>query len=347
MRECYSCNKNSDLKNIINIDLKLCNEIKLNNKIRIMYCNKCNNYFNDSGNTQDEYDNYYKFFANYKDEISTGVDKNTKCAEYLLNNLNNMDIKNILNYGCGDKIISNYLEEKYNVDNYDIGMEENKKKYDCLIISHVFEHIYDLEGFINKIIINLNEDGIIYIEVPNAEYYAEITDLCPLQEINLEHINFFSKYSLSKLMINNNFIPLKICDDYFNILDKKYYIIRGLFKLNRNNKSFENYINNSIDKLNKINISNLKNLYIYGCGQLLFKLLNNNINNCEIINIIDDNPSYLNKKIDNIEIINYEILKDKIKDNDNILISTILNIKKIKDKLILLNKNINIIEIVI
>ena len=345
MRNCYSCNSNNNLKEIFNINLKICNDIKLNNKIKILYCNNCYNYFNDSGNNQEDYNNYYKTFLNYKNEIFSGIDKNKKCAEYLLEKLKYKNIKNILNYGCGDKIISNLLNKVYEIDNYDIGMEENKLKYDCLIVSHVFEHIYNLNEFIDKLLNNLNDEGIIYIEVPNAEYYEEIKDLCPLQEINLEHINFFSKLSLSKLMINNNFIPLSIEDDYFDINNWKYYVIRGIFKKNKNNKSFENYITNGINKFDNIKIENYKNLYLYGCGQFLFKLLESNIKNCEIINIVDDNPSYLYKKIDNIEIINYKILNDKIKDNDSILITSLMANDIIKNKLLEFNKIINIIEL--
>ena len=343
MRKCYSCNSESNLNKILNINLSLIDDIKINNEIIVMYCNKCNNYFNGSENLQEYYDAYYKSYFKYSDE-SIKSDKNIKCVDYLLNNLKNLNINSILNYGSGDNIISNILSKSYKTDNYDIYMEDNINKYDFIILSHVLEHIYDLNNFFIKIINNLNEDGYIYIEIPNAEYYYEMKDFCPLQEINLEHINFFSKYSLSKLMINHNFIPINIVDDYFNLLNRKYYVIRGIFKLNNNNKSFENYIKYGLEKLNKINFKNLENLYIYGCGEFLYKILNKIIN-CKILNIVDDNETYLNKKINNIEIINFEILKKKVNDNDNILISTILNSNKIKEKLKILNKKINLIEI--
>jgi len=96
-------------------------------------------------------------------------------------------------------LISEYLKKQnFNVDLYDIGMEENEKKFDCIILSHVLEHIYDLNNFVINLDKNLNNNGLIYIEVPNAEFYDKFD---PLQEINIEHINFFSKLALSNKSI--------------------------------------------------------------------------------------------------------------------------------------------------
>jgi len=67
--------------------------------------------------------------------------------------------------------------------------------------------------------------------------------------------------------------------------------------------------------------------------------------NCDIINIVDDNPLFKNKKINNIEIINYEMLQEKINDNDNIIITAVIHENKIKEKLKNINKKINIIPL--
>ena len=67
--------------------------------------------------------------------------------------------------------------------------------------------------------------------------------------------------------------------------------------------------------------------------------------NCNIINIVDDNPLFKNKKINNIEVINYEILQERINDGDNIIITAIIHEDKIKEKLKNINKKINIIPL--
>ena len=219
------------------------------------------------------------------------------------------------------------------------------KKYNCIILSHVLEHIYDINTFINSLEPLLIEDnGSIYIEVPNAEFYSLFNNICPLQEINLEHINFFSKYALNKLMMNHGYYSSVLIDDFFNINSEKYYVIRGLFVKKYNNLSFEKYINNGLSILKSFNfdkINKIDNIYLYGCGQLLFKVLDYIDTN--IINIIDDNPSYLGKIINNINIIDYNIFKEKVNENDTVIITSIISNEKIKNKINLINKNINII----
>ena len=350
MRNCPCCNKNNNfLDNVISINLSLINSIKLNKQLRVYSCSDCHFYFSDSNNTQDDYNNYYKSFNRYnKIANNPSDDKNEKCVQFLCNNLDH-SINNILDYGSGNGILSNLLSNKFVVDQFDIGMDENNKKYDCLILSHVLEHIYDLDNFIDNISKNINDNGVLYIEIPNAEFYSDMISLCPLQEINIEHINFFSKYALNKLMIKHNFYAINLSDDYFTFKKTyKYFIIRGLFKKNINNKSMIKYIENGSTEINNYNYHNLskyKNIYVYGCGEFLFKILHNIISIVNVINIIDDNPCYLDTKINNIDIINFELLKNVIKDDDAILLTSHIYNDSIKTQLQTLSKKINIIEI--
>jgi hypothetical protein len=343
-RPCYCCNM-SDFNKIIDLNLTLIDSIKLNNKLSIKYCRSCYFYYTESNNTQFEYNNYYQNYNKYNIQYSNAsIDKDDKCVAYLLYNFKNIDfIKSILDYGCGDGLISQKLKNKYQVDTYDIGMEITNKKYDCITICHVLEHIYDLDVFIKNIINNLSENGIVYIEVPNAEYYNEFQSFGPLQEINLEHINFFTKYALSKIMVKHNFIPLKVEDDHFTINNTKYYVIRGLFQFKINNNSFENYIKNGMDIIENIKFSEENcDIFVYGCGQYLFKIFNKIKEKFNIINIIDDNPNYLHQTINNIKIINFDEFKLKVgNDKCNILIATqnysiriIEKLKQINHKLI-------------
>jgi hypothetical protein len=370
MRNCPIClNLLENIIHIIDIQLCLVNDINLNDKLNIKLCKDCNFYFTDSNNTQEDYNNYYLNFNNYLEQ-NYCLDKDIKCEEFINKNIDKNEVKTIIDYGSGNGILADLLQKNFIVEKFDIGMKLNNKKYDLLILSHVLEHIYDLAGFINKISENINDNGLLYIEVPNADFYEEFINICPLQEINIEHINFFSKYSLNNLLIKNNFYCVNLQDDYFILKDSKYFVIRGIFKKviniieikhstdfifkeksynsNGNLSSFEKYINHGLIYIDKYNFSYLKkyeNIYIYGCGQLLFKIFNRIQNNCIIINIIDDNPCYFNKKINDINIINYDIFKELCKDGDNILLTTVIHDLIIKDKLLLINKKLNIINI--
>ena len=350
MRICSCCNSKNEIL-VDNINLSMVNDIKLNNKLNIYYCPDCNFYYSDSGNTQEDYNGYYKEFNNYKNGAIYS-DKDERCHSYLKDKLkiHNQNVRTIIDYGSGNGKLKDLLSvsDVYEVEEYDIGMEQPNKKYDCLILSHVLEHIYDINKFIETISLNINHNGLLYIEIPNAEYYDKITDLCPLQEINIEHINFFSKYALNKLLIKHNYQAVSLIDDYFMIKDYKYYVIRGIFSKNNQNTSFKNYLCNGMEQISKYRLKNLnkyKNIYVYGCGQFLFKIFDKICNNTNITNVIDDNPCYLNKKISNVNVINYEMYSEMSNDGDVILLTSLIHDQTLKSKLQKINKKILILSV--
>ncbi len=101
--------------------------------------------------------------------------------------------KNILDYGCGSGelaiALSYYYKNKniFTADVYDIDKkfipkikkhyllqkkELKNKKFDIIIMRHVFEHIFNLNEFINQIKKNLkNKNSNLIIEVPNLESF--------------------------------------------------------------------------------------------------------------------------------------------------------------------------------
>ena len=345
MRICNCCDNYDNIIKMYDIEFSFLDDFVLNNKLTIYKCTNCNYYYSDSNNNQIDYNNYYKDYNRHAD-TEYHNDRINRTFLYLKKNLNS-DIKSIIDYGSGGGLLTKLLSDKFNVDTYEIGNPIILKKYDCLILSHVLEHIYDINNFIINIKNNINDSKYIYIEVPNAEYfeYYEESKTYGLSEIHHEHINFFSKKALIKLMIKHNFIPVNIIDDYFLFNDYKYYVIKGIFKLSYDNNSFDNYIKNDLKKIENVYIPKLENVYIYGCGYLTYKMFNKISSNCNIINIVDDNPLFKNKKINNIEVINYEILQERINDGDNIIITAIIHEDKIKEKLKNINKKINIIPL--
>lgn len=63
--------------------------------------------------------------------------------------------------------------------------------FDCIILTHVLEHIYDLSAAIANLSSKLNENGILYIEVPDASRYSDLY-FVPYYYIDCEHINHFN-----------------------------------------------------------------------------------------------------------------------------------------------------------
>lgn len=100
-------------------------------------------------------------------------------------------------------------------------------EYDLIILSHVLEHVLDPQSFIKEL--PLKENGLLYIEVPDAARYLTHAQTSH-GYINFEHINHFTYGSL--------YLTLKECG-YFDYhlsmsvnklsADWLYPVLRGMW----------------------------------------------------------------------------------------------------------------------
>jgi len=79
------------------------------------------------------------------------------------------------------------------------------KDYDCIAMWSVLEHIYDVNGMLKILRGMLKKGGLLFILVPNVESLATnlMREMSPT--FNWKHLSHFSRKSLEKLMLNNNF----------------------------------------------------------------------------------------------------------------------------------------------
>jgi len=81
-----------------------------------------------------------------------------------------------------------------------------RKSFDVITTTHVLEHVYDIKSFLNEIKTNLKDDGLLYIKVPNNNFFEY--KLFKNYAYNLEvprHLSFFTKKSLKNVLENNGF----------------------------------------------------------------------------------------------------------------------------------------------
>ena len=76
---------------------------------------------------------------------------------------------------------------------------------DCVVLSHVLEHVQDVRGALQGMRASLRRGGVIYVEVPDATRYAEFPT-APFQDFNTEHINHFSPASLRNALEATGFV---------------------------------------------------------------------------------------------------------------------------------------------
>jgi SAM-dependent methyltransferase len=77
--------------------------------------------------------------------------------------------------------------------------------FDCIILSHVMEHVLDVAGAMTTLRPLLRPNGRVYIEVPDATRYADHI-YAPYQDFNTEHINHFSPVTLDNAMSARGFV---------------------------------------------------------------------------------------------------------------------------------------------
>lgn len=75
---------------------------------------------------------------------------------------------------------------------------------DCVILSHVLEHVRDVRSAIALLRGVVRDHGVVYVEVPDATRYHECL-VAPFQDFNVEHINHFSPTSLENALRRGGF----------------------------------------------------------------------------------------------------------------------------------------------
>ena len=288
----------------------------------LVQCKDCSFIFADTKVTQAELDNYYSNLSKYESkEISTGggyndYDRNRliDTAKYisckfedkaiaiadvgcaiggLLEQLRNEGFNNItgidpsiscVNITKNEKGINCLHASLFNLD-------ETFGKFDVVILSHVWEHILDLEAALKSIEKILKPNGCIYVECPNAMNYKNLIH-APYQEFNTEHINHFSTSSFYNFfgsrgydLIDTGIRIMKIANN--NDYDAVYSLFRKNFDGIKSDIVFDSEILPSIkeyikesDRTYKQIIEQIRsvaklneNIAFIGIGQFAFKLL--------------------------------------------------------------------------
>jgi SAM-dependent methyltransferase len=87
------------------------------------------------------------------------------------------------------------------------------RRFDLIVMSHVFEHLLDPGRILNLIRTSLAPSGVLYIEIPNipVESLLRYPDHMWVPRADNPHITFFSMRTLRKLLESAGF-ELQFCD---------------------------------------------------------------------------------------------------------------------------------------
>jgi SAM-dependent methyltransferase len=173
-------------------------------------------------------------------------------------------------------------------------------KFDFIIFSHTLEHIFDTFSALENVKRMLKPNGIIYIEVPDASKYCDV-DFSPYFFLTYEHVVHYTYEILPKIAGCFGFDLIQ--SEQF-LKAASYYVLYGLFKnggqyqpvhYNDTTKlAIQQYLecckNNLKIYIEKLEISQEK-LILWGIGASTALLLTETFNKCNVIKLVDYNPS--------------------------------------------------------
>lgn len=278
----------------------------------------CGMVYADSGEGQGWYDEYYMRYNKYGDVGGESIPDDSRrhiaivelVEEYI--GIAGTAAK-VLDYGCANgKLIECFRSFGFqNVSGYEVG-DRISGNYDCITLSHVLEHVYDVGGFMKGLIERLS--GILYVEVPDASGYNPEYGL---QDFNVEHVNHFTRSTLAGLCGRFGLYPVEMGEKVFKVGDgNPLKAIWGIFQKD-NGFDVEKYIQESRRVLEAMDLEKLGPVVVWGAGQLALKILPR----LKVVALTDSNPS-----IQGTEIAGHKVVPpSEIPADAPILVASILN----------------------
>lgn len=359
VRSCCVCGE-KNVEVLQYFKMKLLDSFDLPPSYDIVICNRCNFIYADTTATQDDYDRFYASHNIYEGEASYSDKMKYKSIVKKINErIPGYPKKKILEIGFANgEVLKGLLEENkliykeslYGLDtsascvsnlsksgiNCEVGSLLNhniKQRFDIIIMSHVLEHILDVDKAMNNIKDLLKVGGEVYIEVPNVMKYME-NNATPFSYFDHEHINHFGSYSLKKLMERHN---LKVIEEG----EKEWEIGRGrkypacwiLARLVEEPKRYiKEYISKclfkkypEVDFLSK----SKEPIIVWGVGSFTERLFGmHGLSECNIKMYVDDSPSKIGS------LFNGSVIEspESIKSNEKILILSVYYSEQIRKK---------------
>ena len=195
--------------------------------------------------------------------------------------------------------------------------DKKKIKFDLVVHSHTFEHLYDPVRFLSAIKFILRENGKHIFTMPNMRSMVKRSYA---NSMNFEHPFFFDEKLVEALLHNNN----------FQIIKKKYYkrdhsimyvtkaskflIFTKYLQYKNNLKIFMTMFRlwkKDIIKINKL-ISGSDKIFIFGAHIFSQLIIFNGLNKKNIFGILDNDKKKINNYLygTKYKIFSPDILKD-------------------------------------
>lgn len=185
-------------------------------------------------------------------------------------------------------------------------LSDDSLKYDVIILSHVLEHIENLQEALSDILRRLKYGGKVYIEVPDASRYGRFG--LPFLDFNSEHINHFDACSLKHALEGAGLFGGIVQEKTFLLADGSRYpsiwIITSRAKTVINVSSFIEKSTETLEKSKRKLLEHLvgyPDVIVWGAGEYLSHVLPL-LETKRIVQLIDRNPALWGSRITEVEV---------------------------------------------
>lgn len=344
----------------------------------VVCCADCGFVYADISATQADYDRFYEKHSIYQSVSSSGggetpwdAERLTKTALYIDRYLSDKKTR-ILDIGCANGGLLKAFQalgyenlcgvdpslacvEHTNACGFSAragnlnAMPPDLGDFDVVCLSHVLEHVLDMDAAVRAIRSVLKPGGLCYVETPDALRYAPFLK-APFQDFNTEHINHFSAAFLAQLFqLRSGWKVVHL--DTKEILSSPGNPFPACFGLLRRDDqepvtgspvwtddlevAIKVYIDASrklIEQIeaslrSKINLS--EPLLVWGTGQLCMKLLvETSLSKANIVSFVDGNSINWGQELKGVSITSPREVKDTC---HPILIASLLNQAQIEN----------------
>ncbi|MEQ9423291.1 MAG: class I SAM-dependent methyltransferase [Cyclobacteriaceae bacterium] len=154
-----------------------------------------------------------------------------------------MEIKNAIEFGCGEAIFLSRVKEKFQCEAWGVDIDQNSlmkaevkidrcllgnadqiltelpnNYFDCLICNDFLEHIIDPADFLRKIAPKLNAGAYLISSIPNVRYCENVFELLIKKDwkykeagiLDRTHLRFFTKKSVQRMVDDAGFKIVRI-----------------------------------------------------------------------------------------------------------------------------------------
>lgn len=184
-------------------------------------------------------------------------------------------------YGCdpasaSKKIAKKKFGKKIKTVFYQSGTYP-KKHFDIIVFRNLLEHIYDYGKFFSSVRYSLMENGHIFIDVPNVKAIIRTGSFGVFFH---QHISYFSKNTITEILLKYGFKVIKIHEGYPNLFVYASKIKKNKIKLKHSNDHI--FLNRNLKKSQKIskkildffNNKNNNKIVLFGMSALATTIVN-------------------------------------------------------------------------